>query len=250
MSYTNEFDKVILITGAGGGLGCGLVTGLIDAGYKNIACQFRSKINDLSKVLVDHELPPERHMFHADLTSEEDVRRLCEQVTAKFGHPWAIINVAGSSSNSMSWKLSLEDYRRVIDNNLTSTFLTCKQFIPGMRERGSGRIINVSSVVAHAGVPGAAHYCAAKAGIEGFTRSIALELAPKNVTANVLALGYFDTGIIDQVPLSAQEVIKNATPLKRFGSTNEFVGIVKYLLTESSQFMTGQVLNINGGYHL
>lgn len=250
MLSNKESDRVILVTGAGGGLGRGLVEGLASLGYKNIACQVRTKVSDLIHVLAQHEFPLEKHVFFADLTNEEDVRRMGEQITAKFGNPWAVINVAGSSSNSMSWKLSLEDYKKVIDNNLTSTFLTCRQFIPAMREQGTGRIINISSVVAHSGVPGASHYCAAKAGIEGFTRAIALELAPKNVTANALALGYFDTGIIDQVPQNMQDVIKNMTPAKRFGKPDEFVGIVRYLLSDASAFMTGEVLNINGGYHL
>ncbi len=250
MLSNKESDRVILITGAGGGLGRGLVAGLASLGYKNIACQVRTKVSDLIHVLAQHELPLEKHVFFADLTNEEDVRRMGEQIVVKFGNPWAVINIAGSSSNSMSWKLSLDDYKKVIDNNLTSTFLTCRQFIPGMREQGTGRIINISSVVAHSGVPGASHYCAAKAGIEGFTRAISLELAPKNVTANALALGYFNTGIIDQVPQNMQEIIKNSTPVKRFGKTDEFVGIVRYLLSDASSFMTGEVLNINGGYHL
>lgn len=250
MLSNKESDRVVLITGASGGLGLSLVAGLHEAGYKNIACQYRSRFGELANLIGELGIPPEKHTFCADLTDEECVKQLGEDVFDALGNPWAIINIAGSSSNSMSWKLSLEDYRKVIDNNLTSTFLTCRQFIPGMREQGSGRIINISSVVAHSGVPGASHYCAAKAGIEGFTRAISLELAPKNVTANALALGYFDTGIIDQVPQNMQEIIKNSTPVKRFGKTDEFVGIVRYLLSDASAFMTGEVLNINGGYHL
>jgi NAD(P)-dependent dehydrogenase (short-subunit alcohol dehydrogenase family) len=150
----------------------------------------------------------------------------------------------------MSWNLSLDDYKKVIDDNLTSTFLMCREFTPSMRSAGCGRIINVSSVIAHSGVAGASHYCAAKAGVEGFTKSIAIELSRKNITANAVALGYFETGIIDQVPKEAQDKIKALTPAGRFGRVEEFAGVVKYLLSDSSSFMTGEVLNVNGGYHL
>jgi NAD(P)-dependent dehydrogenase (short-subunit alcohol dehydrogenase family) len=245
-----EFEKVILVTGAGGALGSGLLEGLIESGYKNVIGHYRKNSKLLIEILEKHNLSVERYSYCASLVNEEDVKSMHQHIANNFGATYAVINVAGSSTNSMSWKLSLKDFKETIDNNLISTFLTCKEFIPDMRESCAGRIINVSSVVAHTGVVGSSHYCASKSAIEGFTRSLSLELSSKDITANTIALGYFDSGIIDQVPEQAKETIKKSTPLKRFGKTQEFTEIVKYLLSDSSQFMTGQVLHLNGGYHL
>jgi NAD(P)-dependent dehydrogenase (short-subunit alcohol dehydrogenase family) len=149
----------------------------------------------------------------------------------------------------MSWKLSLADFNAVLQANLVSTFLATRAFLPGMREQGGGRIINVSSIVGHTGVAGASHYCAAKAGIDGFTRAVALECASRKVTVNALALGYFDKGIITEVPAEILEVIKGQIPFKRLGSASELQPLVAYLLSPAAEFMTGQVLHLNGGQY-
>jgi NAD(P)-dependent dehydrogenase (short-subunit alcohol dehydrogenase family) len=119
-----------------------------------------------------------------------------------------------------------------------------------MRQQGGGRIINISSILAHTGMPGASHYCAAKAGIEGFTRAVALEAASKKVTVNALALGYFDKGIIAEVPADILEVIKSQIPLERLGNASEIFPLVSYLLSPESAYMTGQVIHLNGGRYL
>jgi len=116
-----------------------------------------------------------------------------------------------------------------------------------MRTAGSGRIINISSVVAFTGIPGAAHYCAAKGAVASYTKAISLELAPKNITANTVALGYFQYGLIHQVNQQLQAEIRERIPLKRFGSGSDLGGLIKFLLSEESGYMTGQVMHINGG---
>ena len=143
--------------------------------------------------------------------------------------------------------MSLEDFREVIDDNLTSTFLCCREFTPGMRKLEAGRIINFSSIVASTGTVGAAHYCAAKAGIIGWTKAMALELAPKRITVNALALGYFNYGLIHQLTPELQNEIKGKIPLGRFGDAKEIGGYVRFLLGEEGQYTTGQTLHINGG---
>jgi NAD(P)-dependent dehydrogenase (short-subunit alcohol dehydrogenase family) len=172
-----------------------------------------------------------------------------QDIEKKLGPVLGLVNVAGSSSNSMSWKTSLSDFKKAIDDNLTSTFLSCREFIPGMRERGAGRIINIASIVACTGAAGAAHYAAAKGGVISFTKSISLELAPKNITANAIALGFFEYGIISHLTPEMQTDVKSRIPLKRFGNAQDIGSYIHFLLSEGAAFTTGQTIHINGGLY-
>ena len=246
---TQLFPGPIVITGANGGLGSTLVSDLLDAGITNLACQYRSGVDTIAGILAEHGLNPVDHLFQAELTREEDVLALQSAIESRLGAPWGLVNLAGGSSNAMSWKMSLADFTNILHANLVSTFLTTRAFLPAMRERGGGRIINVSSIVAHTGVAGASHYCAAKAGIEGFTRAVAQEAASKKVTVNALALGYFDKGIISEVPEEILVGIKARIPMRRLGSASEIEPLVSYLLSPAAAFMTGQVIHLNGGHY-
>jgi NAD(P)-dependent dehydrogenase (short-subunit alcohol dehydrogenase family) len=245
----SSMPGTVVVTGSNGGLGSRLVADLIGSGVVNLACHYRSSNDRVASVLRSGGLDPERHTFKAELSDEIEVRSLREAVTSSLGSVWAVVNLAGGSSNALSWKLSLAEFNRVLGANLVSTFLTTREFIPAMREQGKGRIINVSSVVAHTGVAGTAHYSAAKAAIEGFTRAVAQETAAKGITVNCLALGYFDDGLIRDVPPLVLDSIKSNIPVKRLGSTSELFPLVSYLLSSASSFMTGQVLHLNGGQY-
>jgi len=241
--------KSILVTGAGGGIGTALVSYLIGKGH-HVLCQYRSTKDSLADVMTRNDLDFNERCFHADLTDELGVAEMHRSIREKHGPVWAVLNLAGGSSNGMSWKISVNEFKKIVDTNLLSTFVVCREFIPEMREQNGGRIINVSSVVAHMGAVGASHYCAAKAGIEGLSRSLSLELASKNITVNSLALGYYEYGLIDHISQQGQEDIKGKTPLKRFGNASEIGGIVSYLVSDEGAFATGQVFHINGGIHL
>lgn len=193
-------------------------------------------------------LNPEDHAICAELTSESDIQKM-KEFSIKFGKVFGLINVAGASTNSMSWKMSKDDFLQVVNANLLSSFLCSKAFIPEMRAEGVGRIINFSSVVAFTGTIGSAHYCAAKAGIVGLSKALSLELASKNITVNTIALGYFDRGLINDVPSVMQEEIKDRTPMKRFGDADEIGSLVNYILDKNTGFVTGQVFHINGGLY-
>lgn len=237
-------DHLILVTGASGGIGKGIVQDLLQHGHANVVCQYRMRPGTL------FDMFPQDRLFQANLTSEDQVYDMQSEIKARFGDVTHLINVVGSSTNSMSWKTSIADFKRVMDDNLMTTFLTCRQFIPGMRAQQTGRIINTSSIVAETGVAGAAHYCAAKAAIVGYTKSIALELAPKGITANVLGLGYFDSGIISQLTQEQQDAVVARTPAKRLGTAADVGGVVRYLLSDEASFVTGQVMHVNGGLYL
>ena len=241
-------NNLILITGSNGGIGSKLAEYLIKNGLRNIVCQYHRSNENIKQILESNDFSTQKHLFKADLTNEEDVKNLNLNIQEKLEtEVSSIINVAGGSTNCVSWKMKTEDFKNIVDMNLLSTFLSCREFIPGMRKNNYGRIINVSSVVAFTGVAGASHYCAAKAGIVGFSKALSLELINKNITVNTLALGYFNTGIIDEVPAKIQEVIKESIPVKRFGTTEEIGGLVKYLLSSEANYATGQVHHLNGG---
>jgi 3-oxoacyl-[acyl-carrier protein] reductase len=245
----NKVKGYIVITGAGSGIGLSIVETLLLAGYTKLVCQYRSRNRELFELLSKFNLSPEEYTIKAELTDEEDIRKINEFGKNKFGNIYALINVAGASTNSMSWKMSKDDFVNILNANLLSVFLCSKEFIPLMREQSLGRIINFSSVVAFTGTVGSAHYCAAKGGVVGLSKALSLELANKNITVNTIALGYFDRGLINDVSESLQEEIKSRTPIKRFGQSNEVGGLVKYILGIDANFTTGQVFHINGGLY-
>lgn len=242
-----DIEGPVLITGAGGGLGTTVSDALLASGERRLLFHCRNRQDALLEVLAKHDVDPERHLFRADLTREDEVRDVRSQILALHGPLYGLVNLAGGSSNRMSWKLSVSEFREVLDANLLTTFLCCREFAPDMRERGRGRIVNVSSVVAFAGAPGTAHYSAAKAAIVGFTRTLALELAPKNVVACAIALGYFRYGLIDSIPAPQREQIRERIPAQRFGAARELAGLLQFLLGESGAFSGGQVYPLNGG---
>ena len=170
-------------------------------------------------------------------------------VISKMGKIDILINAAGVSKSAVSWKTPLDDWNETIAINLTGPFLCIKHVIPFMRENNYGRIINISSVVAQSGFPGTVAYSASKAGLIGMVKTIAKEVASKNVTVNNIALGYFNKGMINQIPENLQEDIKETIPKKEFGKINELTNCLAYLSSENSEYLTGQTINLNGGMY-
>lgn len=237
----------VLITGANGGVGQHIARYLLEQGERNLVCHYRGNREHVDELLREFDLDPGRHAVKAVLTDEDSVQAMLAGVQERFGSVTRLVNVAGSSTNAMSWKLSREEFAQIVDDSLMTTFLCCKHVIPAMREGRFGRIVNISSVVGFTGIAGASHYAAAKAGVVGFTKSIALELASRGITANAVALGYFDVGLINSVPEAIQAEIQKRIPLNRFGSKNDVGSAVGYLLSDQAEFFTGQVLHLNGG---
>ncbi len=239
-------DRPVLVTGANGGIGLGIVRSLLEHGHRAVACHYHRGKERLDQVLAEYGLPA-THAHQADLTSEDDVAAMHAAFGARFGPFWGLVNVAGASSNAMSWRMPLAEFHRIVDASLISTFLCTRAYAPEMREAGGGRIINISSVVAETGVAGVSHYGAAKAAVIGFTKSVAVELAPRGVTVNALALGYIEVGLIDTIPLPIQEHLLQTIPAKRFGRVEEIAALVRYLLGDESAYATGHTFRLNGG---
>ncbi len=237
----------ILVTGANGGIGQFIARHLLKKGERNLICHYRSGSEDVVSLLKEFDLDPAKHAVQADLVQEESVQKMAQTVRETLGGVDRVVNVAGSSTNSMSWKMSKEQFMNVIENNLLTSFLCSKVFIPEMREKKYGRIINFSSIVGFTGMAGVCHYSAAKAGLVGLTKSLSLELASKGITVNAIALGYFNAGLIESVPADMQEDIKKKIPMGRFGEQEDVGSAVEFLLSPQAQFLTGQVIHLNGG---
>ncbi len=246
----NVSDGTILVTGSNGGLGSHVVKYLLEKGFRNLACHYRGSDVEIRRVLSSFDLDPAKHTFFAELTSEEDIHRMRVAIEDKLGPVLTLINLAGGSSNGLSWKLSKQDFQHVVDMNLMSTFLCSKEFIPTMRAHAFGTIINTSSVIGTTGVAGASHYCAAKAAVVGLTKATALELASKNVTVNVIALGYFSEGIITQIPEAILQTIVEKIRARRLGNPAEIGAMIAFLISDGARYATGQTFHLNGGLYL
>jgi len=161
-----------------------------------------------------------------------------------------LINNAGVFADSKLRNMDKKIWDEVISVNLSGTFNCARAVIEHMISRGHGRIINITSIVGQIGSSGASNYAAAKSGIIGFTKSIALEVATKGITVNAVALGYIDTGMTRRLPLKMQEELLNRIPVKRFGKPQEVANTVMFLCSEDASYITGQVVNVNGGLYM
>lgn len=233
--------KVILITGASGGMGKELTNWFIGQGYALVLQYFQHPLElDESDSLL---------MFKADLRDENQIHHLVKQAIDKFGKIDVLINNAGVSKSSISWKMDFQDWKETMAINLDAPFLLSKAVIPFMRNNNQGRIINISSVVAQSGFVGTASYAASKAGLFGLTKTMAKELAGSNITVNALALGYFNTGMIEDVPAEIQENIIDQIPMKKLGDPQTVGRTIDWLISQEAEYITGQVINLNGGMY-
>lgn len=242
-----ERKKVMLITGASGGIGANLARELASDGYLVGLHYFsrRTEVERLGQELAKQGL--EYCICHADITKEQDVEEMLHELTNAYGGVDILINNAGINTNQVVWKLDFEKWMDVLNVNLTGQFLCIKKVLPYMRSNNFGRIVNITSVVAQTGVFGTAAYAASKAGVIGLTKSVAKEVANKNITVNAIALGYFNTGMIEQVPEDIQRELKTTIPKGTFGDPIELVNCIRYLISEKTTYITGQTININGG---
>ncbi len=240
-------NKNVLLIGASGGLGEHITKGLAAAGF-NLALHYNDSLNKLEMVankIKDQDVKCKT--YKADITSEDQITFMIKNIKEDFGKIDILINNAGISINGMSWKLSINDWNKVVAVNLTGPFLCCKHVIPLMKENKFGRIIFMSSVVPQIGVIGTSSYAAAKAGLSGLSKTISKEVIKNNITSNLISLGYFDAGLLYQIPEEIRGQIKETIPIKDFGNPIEVVECIKYLSSEKSGYLTGQTINLNGG---
>jgi 3-oxoacyl-[acyl-carrier protein] reductase len=230
--------KTALVTGASKGIGKAIATELAAAGA-SVVVGYRSG-KDEAEALAG-ELGGTA--IQADVSSPEDAKRLVEEA----GDLDILVNNAGLTRDGLLARMSDDDWRTVIDTNLASVFYTCRAVTRPMMKKRAGAIVNISSVVGVHGNWGQTNYAASKAGIIGFTKSLARELGSRNIRANVVAPGYVKTQLTDVLPEEATGAMLENTPLGRLGDPEDVAGAVRFLCSDAASFITGEVLLVDGG---
>jgi acetoacetyl-CoA reductase len=241
---------VVVVTGASRGIGHAIAEELGQGGAKVVVNYAHSKepAEELVMKLMEHG-SPQAVAIHADVADAAQAVRLIEGTVQQFGRIDVLVNNAGINLDRTMKKMTVEDWNTVIQVDLNSYFYTVKAALPYFTEQRSGKIINISSFVGQMGNFGQANYSAAKAGIIGFTKTAALELARSNVTVNAICPGFIETDMYATVPEKVKEAILQRIPLGRVGTPQEVARAVRYLIVDG-EYITGQVLNINGGIYM
>lgn len=238
-------DKVALVTGASRGIGKACARALANAGYR-VAVHYRSGHDEA--VALCNELK-NAMPFKADLSVEAEVTEMIKAVKSEMGRIDVLVNNAGMSIDQVIAFAKPEDFQKLLQVNLFSTFMTTKLVSKIMIKQKGGRIINMGSVVGHTGNAGQSMYAATKGAVTAFTQSIAQDLAPFNILCNSIAPGFIETEMTDALGAEVREGILSKVPLKRLGRTEEIADVVTFLASESASYITGSTIHVNGGMY-
>lgn len=239
--------KVALITGATRGIGKAIAIRLANAGF-DIALNYRKENDDLTNTKSEIEkagvdcLP-----VQGDISSFEDCERIAKEIFDKFGKIDVLVNNAGITKDMLLMRMKPEDFSSVVDVNLIGTFNMTRNVVPYMVKARSGRVVNISSVVGIEGNAGQTNYSASKAGIIGFTKSLARELGSRNILVNAVAPGFIETDMTAVLSDSVRDEIAKKISLRRMGSAEDVAGVVEFLCGEASSYVTGTVIPVTGG---
>ena len=242
-------NKVAFITGATRGIGKQIALTLAKEGY-NIALNYRSENEDLTAVINEIENMREDikcFTVKADISNFEECENAVKAIIDNFGKIDVLVNNAGITKDTLLLRMKKEDFDSVIDVNLGGTFNVTKNVAGYMLKAKGGRILNISSVVGVSGNAGQCNYAASKAGVIGFTKSLAKELASRNILVNAIAPGFIETAMTDCLSDDVKNEIAKNIPLKRMGNVQDVANVVKFLASDDSSYITGQVINIDGG---
>ena len=240
-------EKYALITGATRGIGKQIAITLAKQGY-NIALNYRKENEELENTKKEiEEIGVQVLAVKGDVANFEECENFVKQVIERFGQIDVLVNNAGITKDMLLMRMKKEDFEQVIDTNLVGTFNVTKNVVPYMMKARSGRIINISSVVGISGNAGQTNYSASKAGIIGFTKSLAKEIASRNIFVNAVAPGFIETNMTDVLKDDVKQEIAKNIPLRRMGTTQDVANVVKFLASDDSSYITGQVINVDGG---
>ena len=239
--------KVAIITGATRGIGKQIAIEFAKDGY-DIAFNYRKENEDLENIKKQiKELNVRCLPVKGDVSIFDDTANMVNQIINEFGKIDVLVNNAGITKDALLMRMKKEDFEDVINVNLVGTFNVTKNVIPYMIKQRSGRIINISSVVGVSGNAGQTNYSASKAGIIGFTKSLAKEVASRNILVNAVAPGFIETQMTDVLKQEVKEEIAKNIPLRRMGTPEDVANVVKFLAGEQSSYITGQIINVDGG---
>ncbi len=242
-------DRVCFVTGGTRGIGKAIALAFLAQGVRVAVNYFG---DEASAAQMKHECSEFDDRFllvRGDVSNWAEVEGGFQQIFDRFGSVDILINNAGIAMDRSFLKISNEDWNRVLAVNLTGPFYCCRMAVPKMIEAKWGRIINMSSVIGQAGNFGQTNYAASKAGLIGFTKALSRELAPKNITVNAIAPGFVNTSMTQGIPSAIRESITEKISIGRFGDTRDIVAAAAFLCADESSYLTGSVLNVDGGYH-
>jgi 3-oxoacyl-[acyl-carrier protein] reductase len=242
-------DKIALITGASQGIGRDTALALAEAGAK-VAVAARNEEKLASLVSEIEAVGGAALAVKMDVADAEQVKAGFKQVLEKFGRLDILVNNAAITRDALAVRMKPEDWEVVLKTNLTGAHLCSQQALATMMRARTGRIINISSIVAQSGNAGQANYVAAKAGLIGLTKAIAIEIASRNITVNAVAPGFIETPMTEVLPDKVKEELKTRIPLGRMGTPREIASAIVFLASDEAGYITGHVLNVNGGMHL
>ena len=239
-------DKNFIVTGASGGIGNSIAEKLHEQGANVLATGTRiEKLEDLAKKFNGVKT------LKFDISQHEKIEEFINEATEKLGGSLdGIVNNAGITKDNLTIRMSLEEWTKVIDINLTSTFLMCKYSIKKMLKNKSGKIVNITSVVGHTGNVGQANYTASKAGIVAMSKSLAVEYAKKNININCISPGFISTAMTDQIDEKHKEAIIAKIPSNKLGKPEDIANAVIFLTSDQSDYINGETIHVNGGMYL
>lgn len=232
-------NKVVFITGASRGIGHAIAKAFVEQGA--------TVIGTATTEAGAKNIPG--HGIVLDVCNAEAVEKCFDDVKEKFGAPAILINNAGITEDNLLVRMKPEQWDRVINTNLNAIYRTTKACLRHMMKARWGRVINITSVVGVTGNPGQANYCAAKAGMIGFTKAVAIEMASVGITANAVAPGFIQTDMTDKLDEKQREVILGQIPAKKMGVASDIANAVLFLASDSASYITGQTLHVNGGMY-
>ena len=243
---SNLEKKNIIVTGASGGIGNAIIKKLNEAGANILASGTRiEKLEELKKNFEDIKI------LKFDISQSDKIEEFIENATSKLGGSLdGIVNNAGITQDNLAIRMSLDEWQKVININLTSTFLMSKFAIKKMLKNKSGKIVNITSVVGHTGNLGQANYTASKAGIVAMSKTLAIEYAKKNININCISPGFIKTDMTDKIDEKFKEIIVSKIPSARLGKPDDIANAVLFLSSDQSDYINGETLHVNGGMYM
>jgi len=243
---SNLKDKNIIVTGASGGIGNSIVKKLNESGANILASGTRiEKLEELKKNFENIKI------LKFDISQSDKIEEFIENATIELGGSLdGIVNNAGITQDNLAIRMSLDEWQKVININLTSTFLMSKFAIKKMLKNKSGKIVNITSVVGHTGNLGQANYTASKAGIVAMSKSLAIEYAKKNINVNCISPGFIKTAMTDKINDKFKEVIVSKIPSARLGEPDDIANAVLFLSSDQSDYINGETIHVNGGMYM